>query len=141
MTGLCTVGPPNLRCPRRHHLRTKWRHAKWRHAHAAGGQPRRGVQSCFPEPRAFRTLTLNDDLHDMIVWATTEGGLVKPAAALRGVNKKLRAMVEATHTWHNEWVNAWMEKDVRWKAITTLARRTRRVAMTSIEQKHQGLRG
>ena len=51
----------------------------------------------------------------MIVWATTEGGLVKPAAALRGVNKKLRAMVEATHTWHNEWVDAWMER-VRWRA-------------------------
>ena len=47
----------------------------------------------------------------MIVWATTEGGLVKPAAALRGVNKKLRTMVEATRTWHNEWVDAWMERE------------------------------
>ena len=54
---------------------------------------------------------LNDDLQNMIVWATTEGGVAKPAAALRGVNKKLRAMVEATHTWHNEWVDAWMERD------------------------------
>ena len=54
---------------------------------------------------------LDDDLQNMIVWATTEGGAAKPNAALLGVNKKLRAMVEATHTWHKEWVNAWMERD------------------------------
>ena len=60
---------------------------------------------------------LDDDLQRMIVWATTEGGAVKPAAALRGVNKKLRTMVEATRTmveatrtWHDEWVDAWMER-------------------------------
>ena len=53
---------------------------------------------------------LDDDLQNMIVWATTEGGSAKPAAALRGVNKKLRTMVETTHTWHNEWVDAWMER-------------------------------
>ena len=53
---------------------------------------------------------LDDDLQNMIVWATTEGGLVKPAAALRGVNKKLRKMVEDTHTWHDEWVDACMER-------------------------------
>ena len=46
----------------------------------------------------------------MVVWATTKGGTVKPAAALRGVNKKLRTMVEATRTWHKEWVDGWMER-------------------------------
>ena len=53
---------------------------------------------------------LDDDLQRMIVWATTEGGAAKPNAALRGVNKKLRTMVEQTHTWHDEWVDAWMER-------------------------------
>ena len=73
----------------------------------------------MPEPRdnirrhthaASRFEELDDDLQNMIVWATTEGGAVKPAAALRGVNKKLRTMVEETRTWHNEWVAMWMER-------------------------------
>ena len=54
---------------------------------------------------------LDDDLQNMIVWATTEGGAAKPNAALLGVNKKLRTMVEQTHTWHDEWVDAWLERN------------------------------
>ena len=50
---------------------------------------------------------LNDDLQNMIVWATPKAAL-PPAAALRGVNKKLRTMQDETRTWH-EWA-AWMEK-------------------------------
>ena len=63
-----------------------------------------------PLPCLFEEL-LDDDLQNMIVWATTEGGAIKPAAALRGVNKKLRTMVEETRTWHNEWVAMWMERN------------------------------
>ena len=37
------------------------------------------------EASASRFEDLDDDLQNMIVWATTEGGAAKPAAALRGV--------------------------------------------------------
>ena len=75
----------------------------------------KGSKLIFVPKEAVRLLPcffdkLNEDLQNMIVWATTEGGLVKPAAALRGVNKKLRTMVEDTRTWHNEWVAAWTER-------------------------------
>ena len=90
------------KCPRRpHHLRTSKMAPRTRSKARVEATP----TSLFEG--------LNDDLQNMIVWATTEGGLAKPAAALRGVNKKLRAMVEATRTWHSEWVDAWMELDAR----------------------------
>ena len=53
---------------------------------------------------------LNDDLVRMVVWATTEGGAVRPPAALRGVDQRLRTIVKGTRIWRDEWVDAWMER-------------------------------
>ena len=79
-----------------------------------------------PLPCFFEEL-LDDDLQNMIVWATTEGGAVKPAAALRGVNKKLRTMVEETRTWHDQYVDMWMERN-KLEGTNFLARYSRRAA-------------
>ena len=93
------------------------------------------VQSCFPEgacvpylvkldegskqifapPEAIRPLPcffdlLNDDLVRMVVWATTEGRAVRPPAALRGVDQRLRPIVKGTRIWRDQWVDSWMER-------------------------------
>ena len=53
---------------------------------------------------------LNDDLVRMVVWATTEGGTVRPPVALRGVDQRLRTIVNGTRIWRDEWVDARMER-------------------------------
>ena len=74
-----------------------------------------GSKMIFALAEAIRPLPnffdyLNDDLLRMVVWATTEGGVVRPPAALRGVDQRLRTIVNGTRIWRDEWVDGWMER-------------------------------
>ena len=66
------------------------------------------AEAIKPLPNFFDYL--NDDLLRMVVWATTEGGVVRPPAALRGVDQRLRTIVNGTRIWRDEWVDARMER-------------------------------
>ena len=79
-------------------------------------KPDDGSKMIFAPADAVRPLPcffdyLNDDLVRMVVWATTEGGAVRPPAALRGVDQRLRTIVKGTRIWRDEWVDMFMERN------------------------------